>query len=145
MNARATFIKPSTIHLERLLPGPIERVWAYLTESKKRATWLAGGEFDLRVGGRIELIFNNNELTDEKAPAGAAGSGMQKFEGKITRLEPMHLLAHTWKWGDGESDVTYQLEPRGKEVLLTIHHRLPADGRLNRGVGPRMLEFSRTS
>ena len=45
---RATLIKPSTIRFERLLPGPVERVWAYLTESKKRATWLAAGEFDLR-------------------------------------------------------------------------------------------------
>jgi len=135
MNARATFIKPSTIHFERLLPGPIERVWAYLTESKKRATWLAGGEFDLRVGGKIELIFSNDTLTEETAPAGTAGGGVKKFEGKITRLEPLRLLAHTWKWGEGDSEVTYQLEPRGKDVLLTIHHRLPEAGGLNIGIG----------
>jgi uncharacterized protein YndB with AHSA1/START domain len=135
MSARATLIKPSTIRFERLLPGPIERVWAYLTESKKRATWLAGGEFDLRVGGKIELIFHNDTLTEETAPAGTAGGGMQKFEGKITRLEPLRLLAHTWKWGESDSDVIYELEPRGKDVLLTIHHRLPAEGGLNRGVG----------
>jgi uncharacterized protein YndB with AHSA1/START domain len=135
MNARATFIKPSTIHFERLLPGPIERVWAYLTESKKRATWLAGGEFDLRVGGKIELIFHNDTLTEETAPTGTAGGGMKKFEGKITRLEPLRLLAHTWKWGESDSDVVYELEPRGKDVLLTIHHRLPEAGGLNLGVG----------
>jgi len=135
MTARATLIKPSTIRFERLLPGPIERVWAYLVESKKRATWLAAGEFDLRIGGKIELIFYNDSLTEETAPAGAAGGGMMKFEGKITRLEPMRLLAHTWKWGEGDSDVVYELEPRGKDVLLTIHHRLPEAGGLNRGVG----------
>jgi hypothetical protein len=27
---------PDTVHLERLLPGPIERVWSYLTDSEKR-------------------------------------------------------------------------------------------------------------
>jgi len=134
MNAPATFIKPSTIHFERLLPGPVERVWAYLTESKKRATWLAGGEFDLRVGGKIELIFHNDSLSEETAPAGSSG-GVKKFEGKITRLEPLRVLAHTWKWGEGDSEVVYQLEPRGKQVLLTIHHRLPEAGGLNRGVG----------
>jgi len=64
-NARATLIKPSTIRFERLLPGPVERVWAYLTESKKRATWLAAGEFDLRIGGRIELHFDNDKLSDD--------------------------------------------------------------------------------
>ena len=36
MNA-ATLIEPGTVKMERLLPGPVERVWAYLTESKKRA------------------------------------------------------------------------------------------------------------
>jgi uncharacterized protein YndB with AHSA1/START domain len=60
------------------------------------------------------------------APGSCAGAGQQKFEGRITHLEPLRLLAHTWKWGEGESDVTYQHEPRGKEVLLTIHHRLAA-------------------
>ena len=26
---------PDTVRIERLLPGPIERLWAYLTESDK--------------------------------------------------------------------------------------------------------------
>ena len=29
------------LRFERLLPGPIERVWAYLTESEMRAKWLS--------------------------------------------------------------------------------------------------------
>ena len=132
---RATLIKPSTIRFERLLPGPLERVWAYLVESNKRATWLAAGEFDLRVGGKIELIFNNNQLSDEAQPAGAPGSGTRRFEGRITRLEPMKLLAHTWDWDGKPSDVIYELAPRGKDVLLTIRHNLPEDAGLLRGVG----------
>jgi uncharacterized protein YndB with AHSA1/START domain len=134
MSARATLIKPSTVRFERLLPGPIERVWAYLTESTKRATWLAAGEFDLRVGGKIELLFDNNSLSDEKAPAGAGG-GTRRFEGRITQIEINRVLAHTWDWGGKPSDVRYELEPRGKQVLLTIHHNLPDDADLLRGVG----------
>jgi len=134
MNAPATLIKPSTVRLERLLPGPLERVWAYLTESKKRATWLAAGEFDLRVGGKIELVFNNNSLSDEKAPADKGG-GSRRFEGKITQLEINRVLAHTWNWDGKPSDVRYELEPRGKNVLLVIHHNLPDDAALLRGVG----------
>ena len=75
-DARSTLIKPSTIRFERLLPGPLERVWAYLTESKKRATWLAGGEFDLRVGGRIELIFDNDSLSDDAPKGGGMIAGV---------------------------------------------------------------------
>ena len=41
----------------------------------------------------------------------------------ITRLEPLRLLAHTWKWDSGDTEVSYELAPRGKQVLLTIVHR----------------------
>ena len=129
MNAPATLIKPSTVRLERLLPGPVERVWAYLVESDKRAKWLAGGEFDLRVGGRIELVFENDKLSEE-----SRDFGTKRFEGRITRLEPMRMLAHSWDWDGKDSEVVYELAPRGKDVLLTIQHRLPAEGGINRGV-----------
>ena len=56
---RSTLIKPSTIRLERLLPGPVERVWVYLVDSRKRATWLAAGEFDLRLGGDVSVLLAN--------------------------------------------------------------------------------------
>ena len=130
----STLIKPSTIRLERLLPGPVERVWAYLVDSRKRATWLAAGEFDLRVGGSIELIFENDKLSDETAPEGMRG-GPRKFTGKITRLEPLKALAYTWDWDGKDSDVLYELTPKGKDVLLTIHHRMPDDRGLVCAVG----------
>ena len=120
----ATMVEPGTVKMERLLPGPVERVWAYLTESDKRATWLAAGEFDLRIGGEIRLEFDNDKLpNDEPAPAKYAGKGKHSFAGKITRLEPLRLLAHTWLWDSNETEVTYELTPRGKDVLLTIVHR----------------------
>ena len=37
-------IDETTVRFERLLPGPIERVWQYLTDGDKRAKWLCGGE-----------------------------------------------------------------------------------------------------
>ncbi len=122
-NATATLVEPGTVKMERLLPGPVERVWAYLTESDKRAKWLAAGEFDLRLGGAIHLEFDNSKLpNDSDAPAKHKEKGKGKFEGKITRLEPMRVLAHTWNMG-GDTEVTYELTPRGKDVLLTVVHR----------------------
>ena len=129
-----TLVKPSTVRLERLLPGPVERVWAYLVDSRKRAAWLAAGEFDLRVGGKIELIFENDKLSGETAPDGKSG-GPRKFTGKITRLEPLKALAYTWDWDGKDSDVLYELAPQGKDVLLTIHHKLPDDRGLVCAVG----------
>jgi uncharacterized protein YndB with AHSA1/START domain len=33
-------VQPLTVRMERLLPGPIERVWDYLTKPEFLATWL---------------------------------------------------------------------------------------------------------
>jgi uncharacterized protein YndB with AHSA1/START domain len=140
-----TLVEPGTVRLERLLPGPVERVWAYITESDKRAKWLCAGHFDLRVGGKIRLEFDNARLpNDGPVPPEYAGRGTGRFEGVITRLEPTRLLAHTWKWESGErsaktksfedTEVTYELAPRGKDVLLTIVHR-----RLGRDLVPAIM------
>ena len=118
----ATVIEPGTVKMERLLPGPVERVWAYITESDKRATWLAAGEFDLRLGGKIRLQFDNSRLPNNELSPQQKERGKGSFEGTITRLEPMRVLAHTWNMG-GDTEVTYELTPRGKDVLLTVVHR----------------------
>jgi len=119
-----TVVEPGTVKVERLLSGPVERVWAYLVESDKRARWLAAGEFELRVGGKVRLEFDNGRLPNEKPlPAKYKDGGKGQFEGVITRLEPLRLLAHTWRWDSVETEVSYELAPRGKQVLLTIVHR----------------------
>lgn len=118
-----TVVEPGTVKVERLLSGPLERVWAYITESDKRAQWLAAGEFELRVGGKVRLEFDNGRLPNENnLPARYKESGKGRFEGVITRLEPLRLLAHTWRWDGVETEVSYELAPRGKQVLLTIVH-----------------------
>ncbi|HEY7238045.1 MAG TPA: SRPBCC family protein [Burkholderiales bacterium] len=124
MNRPVTVIEPGTVKLQRLLPGPLARVWAYITESDKRAKWLAAGEFDLRVGGKIRLEFDNSKLSsDGVVPEKHKDRGRGKFDGVITRLEPMRLLAHTWPWNGGDTEVSYELTPRGTDVLLVIIHR----------------------
>lgn len=32
----AALVAPDTLRIERILPGPIERIWPFLTESDKR-------------------------------------------------------------------------------------------------------------
>ena len=129
MNRPSTLVEPGTVKVERLLPGPVERVWAYIVESDKRAKWFAGGEFELRVGGKARLHFDHASLSSDKVPPEKyknKGAGSPDRDGVITRLEPMRLLAHTMIMGGGDTEVTYQLEARGKDVLLTIvHRRLP--------------------
>ena len=125
MSHPVTVVEPGTVKLERLLPGPIERVWAYITEPAKRAKWLCGGELELRVGGRVRQEFDHDKISSEKTPPEKrqSKSEMGQHAGVVTRLEPMRILAHTWTWNGGNTEVTYELAQRGKEVLLTIVHR----------------------
>src|SRR3954469_16985672 len=105
----ATLIEPGTVKMERVLPGPVERVWAYITESDKRAQWLAAGVFDLRVGGKVRLQFDNDRLSGDGSKAKNPSSGKHGFEGVITRLEMNRLLTHTWGWNGTDTEVTYEL------------------------------------
>ncbi|CAN5643862.1 hypothetical protein BH23DEI1_BH23DEI1_22470 [soil metagenome] len=49
----ASAVGTGAVRLERRLPGPIHRVWDHLTDPELRATRLAGGPMEGRVGGRI--------------------------------------------------------------------------------------------
>jgi uncharacterized protein YndB with AHSA1/START domain len=119
--------EPGTIRFERLLPGPIERVWGYLTESEKRSRWLAPGEMELRAGGGVELHFRHEDLSPhtegvpEKYRQYEAGGIVR---GRVTRCEPPHLLSHTWGEAEGyDSEVTFELQERAGGVLLVLTHR----------------------
>lgn len=127
-DTHAELVAADTVRIERLLPGPPERVWAYLTDPDKRRLWLAGGEIELRVGGRADLVFHNDVLTghDDPPPAKHAHQGGEaRMSGRVTACEPPRLLAYTWGEGAGEdaSEVRFDLAPQGESVLLVVTHR----------------------
>lgn len=68
MNDFGTSVGLDAVRLERLLPASIDRAWLYLTAAKKRALWLAGGEFEWCVGGRAELDFDDATLAGGAGP-----------------------------------------------------------------------------
>lgn len=116
-----------TVRFERLLPGPIERVWSYLTDSEKRGTWLATGAMDLRVGGKVELCFHHVDLSPVKEETPARYKEIEdgvETTGQVTRCDPPRLLSFTWGGLMFKgSEVTFELTPRGDKVLLALTHR----------------------
>ncbi len=117
---------PDTLRIERELPGPIERVWEYLTDGEKRGTWLASGPMTLEIGGRVEHVFRNSELTrDDDAPPAkyAKYAGEARLVGRIVACEPPRLLSYTWGEGEGASEVRFELSPHGGKVRLVLTHR----------------------
>ncbi len=76
----------------------------------------------MKVGAPFELVWRNGELTSAgKRPAGFDEE--HRMESRIVACEPPRKLAFTWQRG---GEVTFELEPRGNKVLLTVvHRRLP--------------------
>jgi hypothetical protein len=91
-------IAPDAVRLTRVLPGPIERAWAFLTLSHKRATWLAAGEMELLMGGRVEHVFRVPDRADRKSAESEHWlfPGQMRMLGFVVACEPPHLLAYTW-------------------------------------------------
>lgn len=135
-----TVAAPDTVRVERLLPGPIERVWAYLEDPALRRAWLCGGAFEPRVGGQFEMIFNNATLTtddDVPSPELARFAGEVRMHGVVTDYDPPHLLGYDWHMGESVSHVRFELERQGNDVRLRlIHSRMASrDGRLQVSAG----------
>ena len=123
MTDYATALAEDTVRIERDLPGPIEKVWAYLTESDKRETWLARGPMDLREGGKVELTWENGKLSDDDTPPPAkyADKPTHSLTGRILKVEPPRLLSFLWG-SDGSSVATFELTPKGGRVQLVVTH-----------------------
>ncbi len=122
-DAPAEFPAAGELRLTRLLPGPIERVWEYLTHPEKRARWFAGGPMELRTGGKMELFFQHKNISPTETPPpehACHHDGGEAMPGTVLRCEPPRLLSYTF----GEnSDVTFELTPHGTHVLLILTHR----------------------
>lgn len=123
-----------TLTIRRMLPGPIERVWAYLTESELRRQWLAAGEMEMTVGSSFTLTWRNDELTDPPGERPESFAEDHSMTCRIVELDPPHRLAISWGSTGG---VSFTLEPRGGKVLLTLVHSRIADRntRLNVSAG----------
>lgn len=106
---------------------------AYLTESEKRSQWLAAGDMELRVGGKVEHIFNHDNLTPHEDPVPEKYKGQEegsRMEGTVTEIDPPRLLSYTWGEDAGfDSEVTFELTPKDDKVLLTLTHRRLGDNR----------------
>jgi uncharacterized protein YndB with AHSA1/START domain len=111
MNPEGQLKKVAMVQFERLLPGPIERVWAFLTDPKRLPGWFGDGTIEPRPGGAVNLMDGH-------------------VRGIVTQWQPPRRLIHTWnvfRPGEEESPypesyLTIWLAPRGSEVGLTLTH-----------------------
>ncbi len=102
------------VSFERQLPGPIERVWDFLIDTKRLPQWFGDDStITPRIGGAVRLMGGH-------------------VRGTVTQWAPPRRLSYTWNvFGpdDGreavsaypESYLSFTLVPRGEGVLTLLH------------------------
>ena len=98
------------LRYERVLPYPVEEVWRAITDPDEiNAWWGTRPDIELRVGGR----YVSNHATGDRAVD------------RIVKLEPPHLLAHTFfEDMNPEALVTYELQSLDEGTLLVLTHEM---------------------
>ena len=119
-DAYGVLTEPDTLRIQRLLPGPIERVWAYLTDSDLRRQWFASGVMDMKIGAPFVLTWRNDQLTDPPGTRPPGFSAEHSMQCHILAFDPPRRLVFAF---GPHGDVTFTLEPQGTDVMLTLTHR----------------------
>lgn len=123
MSAYGVQTAPDAVRIERILPGPPERVWKYLTDADKRSTWFGGGEMNLRVGATSRLEFHHENLSAEPTPQRFQSGDCASIEITITACDPPRLLSYIWGAGNpAASEVRFELSQAGTDTLLVLTH-----------------------
>ena len=115
MSDRGEMMKVPCVTFTRTLPGPIEKVWAHITDTRLLPAWFGpDSAIEPRQGGRVSLMGGH-------------------IRGMVTQWQPPRKLVYTWNvFGPDdaadtvsaypESYPTFELEARGGDVVLTFTH-----------------------
>ncbi|WP_205854188.1 SRPBCC family protein [Phenylobacterium kunshanense] len=98
---------------ERRFDHPAAEVWRALTDPALLPQWLAPGEIELRLGGKVKLDFKDSGIA---------------IDSTVTSFVEGRLLEYAWGGsGDPPRPVRWILEPDGDGCRLTLRITVPAD------------------
>ena len=112
MKLDGEFLRLPAVRFERLLPGPIDRVWSHLTQCDRLVAWYGpAGIIEPREGGRVEFMDGH-------------------VRGIVTQWRPPTRLAYTWNvFAPGQAKSDYpesyfhlDLAAAGAAVKVTFLH-----------------------
>ena len=109
MNDFAMIDDHNTVTLVRDLPGPVERVWDFLTDPKLLSRWFSEGVVADHVGGEVRFEMG--------------------ADGRVTAFDPPHVLEYTWNERDHsrgpilDTIVRWELANVDSRVRLTLTHK----------------------
>lgn len=124
MDDFVTYPEPAVLEIYRDLPGPIERVWDYLTRSELRQKWICAGNVSDTVGGEIVFEFDHSRLSEQSPPESHGDGGTVRMIGFVRVYDKPHHLAFSWPSGAGETptEVVIRLSETERGVRLHLRH-----------------------
>lgn len=124
MTDQALMTGPMRLEIRRVLNGPIDRVWDYLTDGNLRKLWFCGGATATKPGGPITFAFDHRLLSDAGPPEKYADSEVVDMSGEVLEVEKPTTLKFTWNemHVEGASTVTIRLKDLGDRTELHLIH-----------------------
>lgn len=102
-----------TIHFERQLAYPVERVWRAISESRQVSQWLAGMDGEVAPGATLHMRFGPEDI---------------EVDWRVLRAEPPHLLEIADAGLAGAtSTLRWELERDGGGCRLRFTHQIPGE------------------
>lgn len=92
------------IEVDEFLPHPPERVWQALTDPEQLAAWFMPNDFRAEVGHRFTLDTGHWGTT----------------HCEVLHLDPPRRLRYTWRNGELDTEVTWELAPEGRGTRLIV-------------------------
>jgi uncharacterized protein YndB with AHSA1/START domain len=110
--SKGEIIPERAVRFTRLLSGPVERVWEFLTDAARLPEWHGEGRIEPREGGAVTLLGGH-------------------IRGVVTIWRPMRAFGYTWNvFAPGEefsawpvSYLEFALAVDGGNVKLILTHR----------------------
>src|SRR4051812_22125884 len=128
MDQLANRLDDHTIQFVRILPGPIERVWEFLYDDKKRGEWFASGPMPSKPGEAFSMHFKHSTLSPNQAEPPEKMKQMDKVghssSNKLIAIEPPHRLVFEFDSKDPNSSIVeFALTPLAdNKVRFTLTH-----------------------
>ena len=104
LDTSGALIEPTTVKIQRLLPGP-SNASGRISPRANYAARLAAGQIqmEMKVGAPVEFVWRNKELTNPPGQRPPGSSDEHRMQSRITELDPPRKLSIAWT---GSGDVS---------------------------------------
>lgn len=95
-----------SVEADEFVPHPPSRVWAALTDRDQLAAWFMPNDFTPEVGHRFTFDTGRWGVTDCE----------------VLELREPELVRYSWRNGEFDTEVTWQLVPEGRGTRVLVTH-----------------------